>query len=102
MFTITGPARITSSRITDQNILFAGDSIMLNFSSRNESQNKSATKMVELIPNGDGIKIYKSRDGKQVVVLHKHPGIRGYHNPSTRHKDPNERHDPDNIAPDFN
>lgn len=62
----------------------------------------SATKMVELIPNGDGIKIYKSRDGKQVVVLHKHPGIRGYHNPSTRHKDPNERHDPDNIAPDFN
>lgn len=36
---------------------------------------------------GGGIKIYKNRIGG-ATLQHKHKGIRGYHDPSTKHKNP--------------
>lgn len=38
-----------------------------------------------------GFKIYKGRNGEEIKV-HKHPAIRGYHNPNTQHQDINIRH----------
>lgn len=40
---------------------------------------------------GGGIKIYKNRVGK-TVVLHRHKGIRNYHDPNVRHMNPSYRH----------
>lgn len=47
-----------------------------------------------------GLKTYKSRDGT-VKVLHKHPGIRGYHTPSTAHRDRKERHPRGQLFPHY-
>lgn len=47
---------------------------------------------VNFLKNGWGVRIYKSLDGKEVVVLHKHPGIVNYHNPDTIHKKEEIRH----------
>jgi len=44
------------------------------------------------VKNGWGVRIYKSLDGKSVIVYHKHPGITSYHDPDTVHKDVNIRH----------
>ena len=48
-------------------------------------------KKKEALGIGLGVKIYTKRDGTE-GVLHKHPGIRGYHNPNTSHRDVRERH----------
>ncbi len=45
-----------------------------------------------------GIKTYVSTDGK-VKVLHRHPGIRGYHNPETSHRVEYEKHPKGEITP---
>ncbi len=45
----------------------------------------------EAAVKGTGLKTYVSTDGK-IKVLHKHPGIRGYHNPSTSHRVLHEKH----------
>jgi hypothetical protein len=44
-----------------------------------------------IVSIGGGIKIYKNRLGEG-VFLHRHKGIRGYHNPNTLHKNPIYRH----------
>lgn len=59
----------------------------------------TAAQMEKVVGNGQGLKVYKSRDGKTVKVLHKHYGIRGYHDPNTSHKDPDERHPKGIIFP---
>lgn len=45
-----------------------------------------------------GIKIYTKTDGT-VATLHKHPGIRGYHNPNTIHKNTLIRHKRGELFP---
>jgi len=42
-----------------------------------------------------GIKRYKDK------VLHRHPGIRGYHDPMTSHRDKKERHPKGEVNPKF-
>lgn len=45
----------------------------------------------EALHKGVGVKLYTGRDGKEKVV-HKHPGIRGYHPTGTEHRLKRERH----------
>lgn len=47
-----------------------------------------------------GLKIYMGRDGTE-KLLHKHPGILGYHNPETHHRDLNERHPKGQLFPKY-
>jgi len=47
-----------------------------------------------------GLKTYKSRSG-EIKVLHKHPGIRGYHDPSTSHREAHERHPRGQLYPHY-
>ena len=54
----------------------------------------------EAISKGVGIKMYQGRDGTQ-KVYHKHPGIRGYHDPLTRHREENERHLKGQLMPKY-
>lgn len=57
------------------------------------------TKNKALSTNG-GLKIYEGRDGT-TKTLHKHPGIRGYHDPSTTHRDKVERHPKGQLFPQY-
>ncbi len=47
-----------------------------------------------------GLKIYKGRDGEE-VTLHKHPGIRSYHDPATSHREDHERHPKGQLFPHY-
>lgn len=47
---------------------------------------------ITLIKKGWGVRIYKSLDGSEIIVTHKHPGIKNYHNPDTVHVNPSVRH----------
>lgn len=47
-----------------------------------------------------GIKIYRGNDGEE-KTLHKHPGINGYHDPETQHRDPKERHPKGQLFPQY-
>lgn len=57
-------------------------------------------KRKEALSKGIGIKIYTKRDGTE-NVLHKHPGITGYHEPNTSHRDVNEKHPRGELTPKF-
>ena len=46
---------------------------------------------ISIIPKGWGVQIYKGTDGT-VKVLHKHPGLTGYHDADTVHKNASIRH----------
>jgi len=46
------------------------------------------------------IKIHVNRNGEEVVT-HRHPGIRGYHEPNTSHRDANEKHPRGQLLPHF-
>ena len=52
----------------------------------------------EAVVKNVGIKTYVSTDGK-VKILHRHPGIRGYHDPDTSHRVVHERHEKGEITP---
>jgi len=58
------------------------------------------TKNTALGKNGVGLKIYTGRDGI-VKTLHKHHGIRGYHDPETSHRDKDERHNKGELCPKY-
>lgn len=47
-----------------------------------------------------GIKKYTNLKGEQ-VIYHRHPGIRGYHDPITVHKEAHERHPKGQIDPHY-
>lgn len=47
-----------------------------------------------------GIKVYVGNDGKEKTV-HKHPGIKGYHDPYTEHRDQKERHPRGQLFPHY-
>ncbi len=47
-----------------------------------------------------GTKIYKNNKGVE-VLLHKHPGITGYHDPKVSHKDIKEKHPRGQILPHY-
>lgn len=57
-------------------------------------------KRKEAMSKGVGIKIYTKRDGTE-SVLHKHPGIVGYHEPMTSHRDKIERHPKGELTPKY-
>lgn len=48
----------------------------------------------------NGIKRYRKADGTE-AVLHKHPGIRGYHDPKITHRDAHERHLKGQLNPHY-
>ena len=47
-----------------------------------------------------GIKVYQGRDGTE-KTLHKHPGIKGYHDPGTEHRVKKERHPKGQLFPKY-
>lgn len=49
---------------------------------------------------GVGLKLYTKNDGTE-GVFHKHPGIVGYHEPKTNHRDKNDRHPSGQLAPKY-
>lgn len=57
------------------------------------------TKNKALGKNG-GIKIYMGTNGEE-KTLHKHPGIVGYHDPATSHRDPKEKHPAGQLLPQY-
>ena len=57
-------------------------------------------KRKEALSKGVGIKIYTKRDGSEGVV-HKHPGIRGYHEPNTSHRLVKEKHPRGELTPKY-
>lgn len=57
-------------------------------------------KRKEAMSKGVGLKIYTGRDGKE-KVLHKHPGIKGYHDPFVSHRVKQERHDKGELTPKY-
>ena len=57
-------------------------------------------KRKEALSKGVGIKIYTKNDGSE-GVFHKHPGIVGYHDPSTSHRTKKERHPREELAPKY-
>jgi hypothetical protein len=57
-------------------------------------------KRKEAISKGVGLKIYKGVSGEE-KVLHKHPGIKGYHDPQVRHREVHERHDVGELTPAY-
>ena len=57
-------------------------------------------KRKEALSKGVGIKMYQKRDGSE-GVYHKHPGIRGYHDPNTNHQDEKERHPKGELTPKY-
>ncbi len=57
-------------------------------------------KRKEALSKGIGIKIYTKRDGTE-GVYHKHPGITGYHDPNTSHRDVRERHPKGELTPKY-
>jgi len=59
-----------------------------------------ATKNTARGKHGVGLKIYTGNDGI-VKTLHKHHGIRGYHDPDTSHQDPDEKHKKGELCPLF-
>lgn len=52
----------------------------------------------EAMSKGVGVKIYTKRDGTE-GMYHKHPGIKGYHEPMTVHRDEKERHPKGELTP---
>lgn len=48
----------------------------------------------------NGVKIYRNRKGEE-VVQHKHPGIKGYHNPTVSHRDIKEKHPKGQMNPNY-
>lgn len=57
-------------------------------------------KKKEALLNGVGIKMYTSRTGV-VKLFHKHPGILGYHDPKTLHRELHEKHKKGEINPSY-
>ena len=57
------------------------------------------TKNKALGKNG-GLKIYRNRLGVE-ILQHKHPGITGYHDPKTVHRDLNDRHPKGQLYPSY-
>lgn len=57
-------------------------------------------KRKEALSKGVGLKFYTGRDGSE-KIFHKHPGIKGYHNPETRHIDADERHPKGELTPKY-
>ena len=49
---------------------------------------------------GGGLKEYKKTDGS-IGLFHKHPGIRGYHDPKTSHRDKHEKHLSGQLRPQY-
>ncbi len=49
---------------------------------------------------GTGVKIYVNRKGER-TRQHKHPGIRGYHNPLSMHRVAKERHPKGELDPEY-
>lgn len=47
-----------------------------------------------------GVKIYRNNKNQE-VIKHKHPGILGYHEPNTEHRDTNERHPKGQLRPQY-
>ena len=58
-------------------------------------------KRKEALSKGVGIKIYTRRNGAE-GVYHKHPGIKGYHDPDISHRDKKERHPKGELTPKYN
>ncbi len=57
-------------------------------------------KRKEALSKGVGIKIYTKRDGSESVI-HKHPGIKGYHDPKTSHRVSYEKHPSGELTPKY-
>ena len=54
----------------------------------------------KILGKNGGLKIYNNRAGVQ-VTYHKHPGILGYHDPKTQHRDINDRHPVGQMLPHY-
>lgn len=54
----------------------------------------------KVLGKNGGIKVYMGLDGKE-KMLHKHPGIVGYHDPETQHRDIIERHPKGQVFPHY-
>lgn len=54
----------------------------------------------EALSKGVGVKLYTQRDGGH-AVLHKHPGIKGYHEPVIRHRSVGDRHPKGELTPAY-